>query len=56
MKLRKDKWEKETLENIFKLKSGNALPNHKIIEGNFPVYGGMALWVIMKNLWLKNQQ
>jgi len=43
MKLRKDIWKNETLENIFKLKSGNALPNHKIIEGEFPVYGGNGI-------------
>lgn len=43
MNLRKDKWYNETLENIFKLKSGNALPNHKIIEGEFPVYGGNGI-------------
>ena len=43
MKLRKDIWKSETLENIFKLKSGNALPNNKIIEGEFPVYGGNGI-------------
>ena len=43
MRLRKDKWDNETLQNIFKLKSGNALPNHKIIEGEFPVYGGNGI-------------
>lgn len=43
MKLRKDKWEKVRLESIFKLKSGNALPAHKIVTGNFPVYGGNGI-------------
>jgi restriction endonuclease S subunit len=43
MKLRKDKWKKKTLKNIFKLKSGNALPNHKIVKGEFPVYGGNGI-------------
>ncbi len=40
MKLRKDKWEEVSLESVFKLKSGNALPAHKMKAGNFPVYGG----------------
>ena len=43
MKLRKDKWEKVKLENIFKLKSGNSLPAHKIVSGDFPVYGGNGI-------------
>lgn len=43
MKLRKDKWEIVRLENIFKLRSGNALPAHKIVAGNFPVYGGNGI-------------
>ena len=43
MKLRKDKWKNELLENIFKLKSGNALPNHKIKHGQHPVYGGNGI-------------
>jgi restriction endonuclease S subunit len=43
MKLRKDKWINESLENIFKLKSGSALPNHKIIDGECPVYGGNGI-------------
>jgi len=34
MKLRKDKWISEPLESIFKLKSGSALPNHKIVKVN----------------------
>jgi len=43
MTLKKDKWSYESLENIFKLKSGNALPNHKIIPGEYPVYGGNGI-------------
>lgn len=43
MKLRKDKWEAIKLENVFKLKSGNSLPAHKIVSGDFPVYGGNGI-------------
>ena len=43
MKLRKDKWNKVKLESIFKLKSGNSLPAHKIVTGDFPVYGGNGI-------------
>jgi type I restriction enzyme S subunit len=43
MKLRKDKWDKVKLESIFKLKSGNSLPAHKIVTGDFPVYGGNGI-------------
>jgi type I restriction enzyme S subunit len=43
MKLRKDKWDKVKLESIFKLKSGNSLPAHKIVSGDFPVYGGNGI-------------
>jgi type I restriction enzyme, S subunit len=31
------------LESIFKLKSGNSLPAHKIVSGEFPVYGGNGI-------------
>lgn len=43
MRLNKDKWDNNSLENILKLKSGNALPNHKIVNGDFPVYGGNGI-------------
>lgn len=41
--MRKDKWENFRLERIFKLKSGNSLPAHKIVAGDFPVYGGNGI-------------
>lgn len=43
MKLRKEKWTKITLGEIFKLKSGNALPHAQIIKGEFPVFGGNGI-------------
>ncbi|MGE5354787.1 MAG: restriction endonuclease subunit S [Deltaproteobacteria bacterium] len=41
--MRKDKWKPVKLGNVFKLKSGNALPVSKHIEGNIPVYGGNGI-------------
>lgn len=43
MKLRKDKWEVVKLGEIFKLKSGNSLPKHTMIKGEYPVYGGNGI-------------
>jgi len=54
MKLRKDKWISEPLESIFKLKSGSALPNHKIVEGECPVYGGNGVVGYHAEFMVKN--
>ena len=43
MKLSKENWDILPLGKIFKLKSGNALPNHKIIPGEYAVYGGNGI-------------
>lgn len=54
MKLRKDKWKKVCLGEIFKLKSGNALPQSKIIKGNCPVYGGNGIVGYHNNFMVGN--
>jgi type I restriction enzyme S subunit len=54
MKLRKDKWNSEPLKSIFKLKSGSALPNHKIVEGECPVYGGNGIVGYHAEFMVKN--
>jgi hypothetical protein len=43
MKLNKDKWETVKLGEIFKLKSGNSLPQSRLIQGENPVYGGNGI-------------
>ena len=43
MKLRKNTWQKVKLEKLFKLKSGNALPQRNIVYGKHPVYGGNGI-------------
>lgn len=43
MKLKKNKWEKVELSKLFKLKSGNSLPQKNIIPGSCPVYGGNGI-------------
>ena len=38
-----ESWEVKKLGDIFKLKSGESLPKSKVIDGNYPVYGGNGI-------------
>jgi len=36
-------WEWIRLGNLIRVSSGSALPKHKMIDGNIPVYGGNGI-------------
>ena len=34
--------EEINIHNVLKLSSGETLPTHKMIDGNYPVFGGLS--------------